>query len=222
MKFLSILLVTTLTFQLPAQFMKSVSITAGQTFSGERILNSSSLNSRYKTSMLMGFAVNIEPAFFSFGNKKQFDFTTGLSFIQKGAGITSPVYLYDDHNYLTGTGSESYRVRIYYVSVSPAIRFNFAKMFFVKAGPRMDVFTAFNSQARYSADIRTNKDFNSAAFGVTYGAGIAAGKKRVKFIFEFLGQNDLTQSSYNKATLQSYRNFSFLLNFGANISLGKE
>ena len=82
----------------------------------------------------------------------------------------------------------------------------------------MDVLTGFNSFAKYSSDIRTSKDFEPITYGVTYGAGICAGDKRAKFICEILDQQDFTQSSSNKATLQSYKNNCFLLNFGANIT----
>ena len=153
--------------------------------------------------------------------KKQFDFTATFSFLQKGASNSSPIYAYDQIGHIEGPGEESYPLRINYISVSPNIKFNFAKILFVTAGPRMDVFTNFNSKARFSADIRTNKDFEPTTFGISYGAGVCVGKKRAKFICEFIGQNDFTQSSYNKATSQSYKNYAFLLNFGANITLGK-
>lgn len=217
----STLLLFALSIHSQAQFIKSVNVTAGEVFSGETITNGAPAYIGYKNRVLIGFIATVEPTFFSFGTKKQFDFTTGFSFAQKGAYNSSPIYSYNEFGQILGTGEEAYPVRINYISVSPTVKFNFAQLFFVKAGPRMDVFTNFNESSLFGVDIRTNKDFNAATLGITYGAGICAGKKRAKFICEVIGQNDFTQSSYNKATSQAYKNYAVLLNFGADITLGK-
>jgi len=168
--------------------------------------------------MKPGFSATIEPTILTFGAKKQFDLNTDLSFIQKGGMVYSPVYV--DFNGTIGIGSEIYGVTINYFSASPTIKTFFSKKLFIKAGPRIDIFSGFKSKTMFTKPA-TRKDFNSLTYGVTYGLGICFGKKSVKFISELIGQNDFTTSSYNKITGQHYENFSFLLNLGFVINLKK-
>ena len=46
----------------------------------------------------------IEPTLLTFGAKKQFDFNTDISFIQKGGVNYSPIYVYDQFGGISGTG----------------------------------------------------------------------------------------------------------------------
>ncbi len=166
--------------------------------------------------VIYGLAVTVEPTIITFGKQKQFDLNTDISFIQKGGGNYSPIFT------SAGTGSERYPVAINYFSFSPTFKWNYFKTLFVKAGPRIDVLSSFNTKDRFASDPRTRKDFNSFTYGLTYGIGICTGKKTTKFIFEFVGQNDFSDSSYNPASGQTFRNFCYLVNFGVTFPLNKE
>ncbi|OFY84037.1 MAG: hypothetical protein A3F72_18635 [Bacteroidetes bacterium RIFCSPLOWO2_12_FULL_35_15] len=169
-----------------------------------------------------GFSATIEPTIFTFGSKKQFDFNTDFSFLQKGGHINSQIVAYDQYGQIVGIGSEGYDVTINYLSVSPTFKANFWNILFIKVGPRLDVFTNYSSQSRYSAYPNSKSDFNTLTYGITYGAGICMGKNKVKFILELVGQNDFSNSSYNKASGQTYKNYSYIINFGVSISLKKK
>lgn len=92
----------------------------------------------------------------------------------------------------------------------------------MKAGPRVDVLISYNTKDLFNSDKRTDKDFDKATFGVTYGVGICAGHNRVKFIAEFDAQYDFTDSSFNKMSGQTFRNYCGILNFGVSIGLRAE
>ena len=209
-----------LTFSLMSygQFLTKFSLKIGPNISGQKKTPKLFADGGSK----LGLSGTIEPTILTFGSKKQLDFNTDLSFIQKGGYNYSPIYSYDQWGQLVGTGAETYPVTITYLSFSPTVKANFRKVLFVKAGPRMDGFINFKAKDRFSSEKRTSKDFNVTTFGVTYGLGICTGKNRVKFICEFVGQNDFTNSSYYKITGQTFRNFSFILNFGVTIILKKQ
>ena len=202
-----------------AQIIKELNIKAGPVISVQKSIGKTSSNSLYSNvSPIWGFSLGIEPVFYKSGS---FDIGTDFSFVQKGSYNSSPVYSYDSYGHLSGTGSESYEVKINYISISPSVKYRFAKSLFIKAGPRADFFTGFKSKAADPNNQVSNSDFEPVTFGVSYGAGFCTGEKRTKFIFEFLGQQDFTESSHNKVSGLSYRNNSFLISIGANITLGK-
>lgn len=211
-------------------FLLAFSVTtSGQTFTKLSIKFAPTISGQIKSPKLFadggikyGLSGTIEPTILTFGFKKQFDFNTDISFIQKGGLNYSPVYSYDQWGQLIGIGSETYPVIINYISFFPTIKAIFWKIIFVKAGPRIDAFVSFKKQDKFSSDQRTNKDFNPTTFGATYGIGICTGKKRTKFICELIGQNDFTNSSYNKASGQTFRNFCYIINFGVTITLKKQ
>ena len=206
-----LLLFTTSTY---GQYFTKFSFKSGFTFSNQikkpKIIDDDGIK--------FGLSETIEPTIITFGTKKQFDFNTDISYIQKG-----------DHNYspIGDIGSASYLVTINYISFSPIIKVSFWKIFFIKAGPRIDIFTSFKNNFKpdlyfpSSPDPRTNKDFNAFTYGITYGFGICTGKNRVKFICELTGQNDFSKSSYNKASGQTFINNCYLLNFGVTVMLHK-
>jgi hypothetical protein len=169
---------------------------------------------------ILGFVATVEPTIWSFGSKKQFDLNVNMSFIQKGGSNYSPILAYDPYGQSVGIGSETYAVTINYISFSPCFKANIWKILFVKAGPRCDVFTGFHKAELVPGnDPRSSKDFNATTCGLTYGIGLCTGKKRVKFVSEIVGQNDFTQSSYNKASNQTFKNYSYLVNLGILIDL---
>jgi hypothetical protein len=189
-----------------AQALNKLELTAGVSFSNQIKAPRQFADDGY----VAGFAAAIEPTICSFGGKKQFDFNTNFSFVQRGGQNFSPINVP-----FAGTGSETYPVIINYLSFSPLLKANFWKILFLKAGPRVDVFTGFNKRELSPGnDPRTSKDFNQTTWGVNYGIGMCTGKKNLKFISELIGQNDFTQSSYNKASGQTFKNYSYLINFG--------
>ena len=203
------------------------SIVYGQSFTKLSIKIGPTLSGQIKSPKLfadggnkLGLSGTVEPTILTFGSKKQFDFNTDISYIQKGGFTYSPIYSYDlMGGQLIVIGSETYPVTINYLSFSPTVKAKFWKVVFVKVGPRIDAFVNFKKQDKFSSDPRTSKDFNPITFGTTYGIGICTGKKRVKFMCEFIGQNDFTKSSYNKTSGQKYKNFCYFINFGVTITL---
>ena len=206
------ILFTVLTVTVPAQIIqvKKVAIKTGFTVSDQIKTPSIFGDSGIKFGLLGG----IEPTFNSFGTKKQFDFNIDLYFIQKGGGNQSPVITRDPNGNITGIGSETYPVTINYLSFTPCIKFIPRKIFYLKAGPRADAFLSFKKKDRFESDPRSLGDFNSVTFGVSYALGLCFGKKQTKFIVELSGQNDFTESSYNPASGQSFKNYCYFINFG--------
>jgi hypothetical protein len=214
-KIFFILFFTWTTFSYGQTFTK-LSITTGFTFSGQ--IKTPEVSGWGDKGIKYGFSEIIEPTILTFGSKKQFDFNTDISFIQKGGRNYSPIY-----SGMGLIGGEIYPETINYFSFSPTVKANFWKIVFIKVGPRIDIFTSFKNKAiDPSADPRTSKDFNATTLGTTYGIGICTGKKRTKFICEFIGQNDFTKSSYNKASGQTFKNYCYLINFGVTITLKKK
>lgn len=166
-------------------------------------------------------AFTLEPTIWSFlpdrqagGSTKKLELTTDFSYLQKGGVNTSPVYNYSEFGELLGTGMESYRVRISYLSISPLIKYTFWKTLYIKAGPRMDLLLNASVNDKFNSDNRTKKDFNSTNYGITAAIGASFGKKNTKFIAEIVNQQDFTTTSTNVASGQNYRNFTTIINLG--------
>jgi hypothetical protein len=173
-------------------------------------------NSKVKS----GLSLSFEPTILTFGNNNNFDFNIDLSFIQKGSISYAQVNLV-----LPGGGASYTKSRtllINYFSVSPTLKYSFLKRFFVKAGPRMDIFLSYLSNEETISNYPTKEDFNNLTFGITYGFGFCLGQKRMKYLIEFVGQNDFTNSTYNPETDQNYRNYSYIINVGLLFQLGKK
>lgn len=215
--------------------LSSALVVYGQTFTKISIKIGPTLSGQIKTPAIFGddrnsvnkfgLSATIEPTILTFGSKKQFDFNTDFSFIQKGGSNYSPITTYDQYEQIIGIGGETYPVTINYFSFSPTIKATFWKILFVKVGPRLDIFSNFLitlPPPMVPVDPRTNKDFNSFTYGTTYGVGICVGKNKVKFISEFIGQNDFSNSSYNKLSGQTFKNFCYIINFGITIALRKQ
>ena len=208
----------------------ALSITANsQVFTGISIKAGAGIAGQTRTPKKLGdggpkasLNFTVEPTLFTFGAKKQFDFNTDISFIQKGGVNYSPIYSYNSFGGIDGIGGESYVVAMNYLCISPTVKMKFGKLFFAKLGPRMDVLLYYNTKDKFASDTRTEKDFSKLNYGITYGAGVCAGNKKVKFIAELIGQNDFTKSTYNKASGQHFTNFCYYVNCGINIELGKK
>ena len=201
-----------------AQSLSKISIKVGPTIIGQK----KTPPGFAEGGMTNGFSASLEPTLFTFGSKKQFDFTADISFIRKGGANRSPIFTYDPNGIPLGVGSETYKVTIDYLSLSPTLKMNFKERFFVKAGPRVDAFINFRTKDRFDSDPRTKKDFDPVTYGVTYGFGMTTNKEKMNLIFEFLAQNDLSKSSYNKASGQTFRNNCYLINLGMIINLDSE
>jgi hypothetical protein len=203
------------TASINGQALTKLSIKTGPTFCGQQ-----KTPSQYaEGGMTNGYSGTIEPTWLTFGTKKQIDINSDFSFIRKGGTNMSRIYTYDQFGQLAGSGSETYKVALDYFSFSPNLKWNFSKLFFIKAGPRIDVLLNYDTRDRFSSDGRTRNDFESLNYGLSYGFGMSAGKKRTKFILEVLGQHDFSAASYHPSTGQTFTNYCFLLNVGVTVGL---
>lgn len=219
MKHLFSILLLIISTCINAQYFTKLSCKTGETFSRQSATPKIPEESVHE--MKRGLSFTIEPTIITFGNKHQYDFSTDISYIQKGGFNHVFYHSYDDYGQLLSTGTGSYPITINYISISPLFKTNFWKILFMKAGPRLDVFTSFKQRKMVvpSVDPKTNKDFEPLTYGITYGLGVCLGKNRVKFISELVGQNDFSNSSYSKLTGQTFKNNCYLLNFGVTIML---
>lgn len=217
MRILLYLLLFTIPLKGNSQVFNSIAIKTGCSLSGISNVATNSQDGNIRA----GLVFTIEPTILSFGSKKQFDFNTDLSFIQKGYGKTEKVYSYNAVGEVLGIGSESYLIRLNYISVSPIVKYRFAKILFIKAGPRVDILAGNNYKGRPGSDTRRGNEFNAITAGITYGGGICLGQKNIKFIAEAIAQNDFTNSSYNSISKHYYRNFSYYINCGVSIAINK-
>lgn len=217
MRLLLYILLFTLSLQGYSQVFNSIAIKTGCSLSGRSNFSTNSKDGNIRA----GLVFTIEPTILSFGSKKQFDFNTDLSFIQKGYGKTEKVYSYNAAGEVLGIGSESYLIRLNYISVSPIVKYKFAKILFIKAGPRVDILASYNYKGRPGSDTRRGNEFNPLTAGVTLGGGICLGQKNIKFIAEVIAQNDFTNSSNNSISKHNYRNFSYYINCGVSIGINK-
>jgi len=215
MRYLFILMLSFFSVNLFSQAFTKLSVKPGFSISNQKI-NSSVYKSGGNK---LGLAFTVEPTIFTFGKNKQFDFNADLSFIQKGGIHSSAIYSYDQWGQLAGVGSESYRVTLNYFSIAPSFKVNFFKVLFAKVGPRIDVLSGFSSKAKFTPDTRAKNDFNNTTYGITYGAGISVGKNNVKFIAEFIGQNDFSYSYYKAMGNHHFTNHSYIVQAGVLIIL---
>lgn len=218
MKILLYALLCLLSLKSYSQSFNSIAIKAGSSISGR----SNVATNKQDGNISVGLVFTVEPTILSFGTKKQFDFNTDLSFIQKGFQKDEKIYSYNAVGESLGIGSESYLFKLNYITLSPVLKYNFAKILFIKAGPRVDILAGYNYRGRPNSDSRRGNEFNEVTAGITYGAGICLGKNKLKFIAELMAQNDFTNSSYNKVEKAYYRNFSYYINCGISINIGKK
>lgn len=201
-----------------SQAFNSIAIKSGSSISGRSNVATNNQDGNFS----IGFVFTIEPTILSFGQKKQFDFNTDVSFFQKGFQKNENVYSYNEVGEINGIGSETYLFSLNYITLSPIFKYKFAKILFIKAGPRVDILAGYNYKGRPNSDSRRGNEFNPLTAGVTFGGGICLGKKNIKFIAEIMGQTDFTNSSYNKVDKAYYRNFSYYINCGVSININKK
>lgn len=173
--------------------------------------------------MQAGFAFFIEPTIFTFGSKKQFDVNVDFAFIQKNNGNREYIYAYGSNDPSGGQGEFGYRLSLNYLSITPTLKYTFWKSLFIKAGPRIDGFVSYRTKS-ISLNInpsRQKSDFSPYNLGITYAIGVRVGKRK-QFVWELMGQNDFTQSAINYNTGQTYKNMSYMLNFGMILDLKRK
>ncbi len=207
-----------LSYQGYSQAFNSIVIKAGSDISGRTNV----ATNKQDGNIVVGFVFTIEPNIINFGTKKQFNFNTDISIIQKGFQKEEKVYSYNEVGETLGIGSERYTFKLNYVALSPVLKYNFAKVLFIKAGPRVDILTGYNYKGSPSSDKRRGNEFYPLTGGITYGGGICLGKGNTKFIAELMAQNDLSNSSYNSINKQHHRNFSYYINCGVSININKK
>lgn len=162
----------------------------------------------------LGLASSCEVSLITFGKKKRTDFNIDLSFLQKGGQLRTTINTTDQPDGVLGIGYLAH-IKYNYLSLCPSVKFNLTNYFFLKVGPRMDYLLNYY----FKGDPFSYKDYSISrtTLGLTYSLGFIAGKKRVKFIYELLGQNDFTPSVYN--TKDKGKNYAIINYFGLLINL---
>jgi hypothetical protein len=211
MKHLFFLIFILISLNSSSQSFTKLGVKIGVTISGQKRTPEKNENTGVKS----GLSLTIEPTILTFGSNNNFDFNMDLSYIQKGS-VTSGQIIVSG-----AIGTFSNTLLINYFSFTPSLKYSFLKKLFIKVGPRIDTFLSYQSTDINSSFPR-KEDFNNLTFGITYGFGLSLGQKRIKYLIEFVGQNDFTNSLYNPETSQNYRNYSYIINFGLIFSLGKE
>src|SRR3989344_8489060 len=128
MRLLLYILLFTLSFNGYSQAFNSIAIKSGCSLSGRSNTATNNQDGNSKS----GFVFTIEPSILSFGSKKQFDFNTDLSFLQKGFQKSEKVYSYNEAGEIMGVGSETYSFSLNYITLSPIFKYKFAKILFIK------------------------------------------------------------------------------------------
>lgn len=163
-----------------------------------------------------GYSIGIEPEIIRFGKQHNASITLDALYMKKGGKNTTYFRTFDQNNQLLSIGSMSHPIQLTYFSIAPNIRYNFKQHFYFKGGPRIDFSSghSFNQLPPGIASPESFYTFENTCFGITYGAGALLGEKKFQFLLELLGQNDFSSSSKNSSTGQSFKNQSYLLNFG--------
>ena len=212
------LLAFTLSLTSYGQFFKSVSIKTGANVSGIENAKNDIQHGRQK----IGFLFTIEPTICTWGKKKQFEFNTDISIIEKGYRIKERIYVVNQMGEVISVGEETCSFSLYYLTLSPTIKFKIARIGFVKAGPTADYLSGYKYKGRQNSEIKRGYEFNPFNAGVTFGGGVCLGKKNIKFIAEAMGQKDFTNSTNSKTLVEYYRNFSYYINCGVSININKK
>ena len=217
MRLLLYILLFTLSFNGYSQAFNSIAIKSGCSLSGRSNTATNNQDGNSKS----GFVFTIEPSILSFGSKKKFDFNTDLSFLQKGFQKSEKVYSYNEAGEIMGVGSETYSFSLNYITLSPIFKYKFAKILFIKAGPRIDYLAGYAYKGRPNSKSIRGEEFYPLTAGISFGGGICLGQKNIKFIAEAIAQNDFTNSCYNTIDKTYYRNFSYYINCGVSIRINK-
>jgi len=213
MKCLLIVFISLFSFLVKAQFFGNIALKTGVGI-GQQNKTSEILNE--DNGLVFAWAIGLEPELLVFGNAQQFKLTFDLFYMQKGGQNTSFIQIYDQFGQLQSKGSTSTGSYLNYFSLTPCYKFQFGKMFFAKAGPRLDIFCTSHfgdlPPGEYSPD--SFYTYESVTYGISYGFGFQFGEKKLSYLLEFLGQNDFTSSSSNSSTGQTFQNNAYLLNLG--------
>ncbi|HQQ95435.1 MAG TPA: hypothetical protein PLQ93_12840 [Bacteroidia bacterium] len=144
-----------------------------------------------------------------------------MLYLQKGGSNTSKTFSYDQYGNVNGYGTMSLPTLLRYYSVAPCFKFRLSDLLYAKAGPRLDLYSSsllkdippgLQSPEPYYT-------FEAVNYGISYALGISAGKGKIRFLAELMGQNDFGSSSYNNSTSQSYSNNAYYLNIGVLLCL---
>ncbi len=210
------ILTIVISVQLNAQ-ISQLSIKAGANVSGR----TNASNGNNEGMQKIGFQIMVEPTICSWGKNKQFNLNTDVGLFQKGYKNKENIYSYNGFGQVTGIGQEVNSIAIYYFTFSPIVKYKFAKIAFIKAGPTGDYLLNYKYSGRPSSEFIGDNRIQIYAAGVTLGGGVCVGKKNVQFITELMGQRDFISSSYNNRTRENFRNYSYYINFGIAINFKK-
>ena len=212
------IIIIALSFKTYGQTINQVSIKAGANISGRTYANSGHQAGIQK----LGFLLMIEPTFYTFGAKKQFHFNTDISLFEKGYTNRETVYTYNEFGNVTSVGHEVYSFSMFYFGMSPNIKYNFAKIGFIKAGLTGDYLLTEKYNGNPNSQFKGSNEFLLFAAGASFGGGVCVGKKNIKFIGEIMGQKDFISSTYNSSTREYFRNYSYYINCGVSININKK
>ena len=220
MRIVLYVLLFTISLNTYGQKINQISIKTGANVSGRTNANTGHVDDKQK----LGFLFTIEPTLCSWGTKKQFDFNTDISFLEKGYQKKETVYTYNEMGSINGSGQEVYSFSLYYFSFSPNIKYKFSKIGFIKAGLTGDYLLADKYKGKPDSQFKGSNGFLLFGAGASFGGGVCLGEKNIKFIAELMGQKDFISSSYDSSdnTKQYYKNFSFYVNCGVSIGINKK
>jgi hypothetical protein len=150
-------------------------------------------------------------------NDRKYTTTGELLFIQKGGYNMVVVPTYDQFGQFNGSGSETFPIKLNYLSITSGIKFKISNILYFSIAPRLDYLLSFKSKPYKYNDVRTKKDFQMFTGGLSYSIGILRFKKVRGLFFELQGQNDFFKSGDKKLIGRFYNNY-YGINIGFHIA----
>ena len=140
-----------------------------------------------------------------------------LLFIQKGGYNQVEVPTVDKFGQIIGIGSETFPVKLSYLSLSYGVKLKVFNLVYLRIAPRLDYLLNFKSKPYFYVDTRIKKDFYMFTGGLSYSLGILRFKKLRGLFLEFQGQNDFLKSGDKKSIGKFYNNY-YGINIGFHIA----
>lgn len=153
-------------------------------------------------------------------NGRKYTATGELLFIQKGGYNMVIIPTYDQFGQFTGSGTETFPIKLNYLSITSGIKFKISNIIYLSVAARLDYLLSFKSKPYKYSDPRTKKDFQMFTGGLSYSIGILRFKKIRGLFFELQGQNDFFKSGDKKSIGQFYNNY-YGINIGFHIAAEK-
>lgn len=199
-----------------AQFFENMATKAGFGISKATVDKDQSSFQNIPEDIQSAYTVGLEPELLRFGSKKNMAISLDALWAIKGISAYDLIYAQDMFGNWYPSGNYSSKLRLNYISLALNYKYLLSENIYVKLGPRYDIYleSRFDQLPPNTGAPFMNYNFNSACFGITYGAGILLGEKNIRFLLELIGQNDFSTSVTNNNTFVSYTNNAYLLNLG--------